>query len=104
MSRLLVTRLFTSAMRPAITMNASRSSSMILRNARIQLEKSPMRFLASWGFKDPVDRKEIEFRVIRCIATHDKVDQSQVCFFSSFTFVFSCQINEILFHCFVPQL
>ena len=40
---------------------------------------SSRRFLPSWGQPiPPPDRKEIETRVIKSLATHDKVDQSQV--------------------------
>ena len=46
---------------------------------------SVARYFASWGpDRVPPDPKEIELRVIKSIATHDKVDHSMVYYFIFF--------------------
>lgn len=51
-----------------------------MRNALPPLKPlTSLRYLASWGIeKPPLDRKEVELRVIKSVSSHDKVDQSQV--------------------------
>lgn len=40
---------------------------------------APLRLFASWGEeKPPIDRKEIELRVIKSISSHDKIEVNQV--------------------------
>lgn len=40
---------------------------------------TPLRLFASWGVeKPPIDRKEIELRIIKSVSSHDKVEIDKV--------------------------
>src|SRR6218665_1423171 len=95
MSRFLATRLFLRAIKPTqierCVSRAPSTMSMMVCSVQTQLAR-PSRFLASWGKEPVIDRKEIEFRVIKCVSQHDKVNQSQVCYFVCLSFNFPIYI------------